>query len=51
MTLDEAIEHCEDVVKTKFQDRTLKSDECAKEHLQLADWFKELKKHREGDKS
>lgn len=39
MTLDEAIKHCEE-----------KSDcsECSKEHQQLAEWLKELKKLRSG---
>ena len=42
MTLDEAIQHCYDVVnKNKVCDA-----ECAKEHLQLAKWLEELKGYR-----
>lgn len=41
MTLDEAIEHCEDVFKTE------ECKDCANEHLQLANWLKELKQVRE----
>lgn len=39
MTLDEAIEHAEEKAKTLC-------GECAQEHLQLADWLKELKSIR-----
>lgn len=34
MTLDEAIEHCEEKAKC--------CDSCGKEHKQLAEWLKEL---------
>ena len=42
MTLDEAIQHCEDIVAC---------DECREEHLQLAEWLKELKelKNKKGE--
>ena len=39
MTLDEAIEHCEEKAKC--------GDSCGMEHKQLAEWLKELKKYRE----
>ncbi|WP_279325789.1 hypothetical protein [Clostridium thermobutyricum] len=39
MTLDEAIEHCEEISK-------IKCDKCGREHKQLADWLKELKNLR-----
>lgn len=39
MTLDEAIQHCYDVANKGC-------DECAEEHLQLAKWLEELKRHR-----
>ena len=38
MTLDEAIEHCEEKAKG--------CDSCSKEHKQLADWLRELKVFR-----
>lgn len=38
MTLDEAIEHCQEKI-----DNT----QCGLEHLQLRDWLIELKKFRE----
>jgi hypothetical protein len=41
MNLDEAIEHALDVA---YSSECL---ECRKEHLQLAEWLKELKKRRE----
>ena len=58
MTLDEAIKHAEEVADTKLQDAELseiqgcynnakKCYACAKEHRQLAEWLKELKKLRE----
>ncbi len=40
MSLEEAIKHCEDKA------RELGCSECAKEHLQLADWLRELKQLR-----
>lgn len=44
MTLEEAIEHCEEVAK-------ITCGECAKEHLQLAEWLRELKQRREQDQT
>lgn len=62
MTLDEAIKHCEEVAETEERsaklhqrpDRGVKGSgkrylsclECAKEHRQLAEWLRELKKLR-----
>ena len=42
MTLEEAIDHCEEVAK-------IECGECAEEHLQLAKWLKELKERRSFD--
>ena len=39
MTLDEAIEHCEEKANC--------GDSCGMEHKQLAEWLKELKNLRE----
>ena len=39
MTLDEAIQHCEEEAEC--------GDACGLEHKQLADWLKELKQARE----
>lgn len=44
MTLDEAIEHCNNKVKE------LGCTECGKEHKQLAEWLEELKLSREVNK-
>lgn len=44
MTLEEAIEHCEEVAK-------ITCGECANEHLQLAEWLRELKQRREQDQT
>ena len=38
MTLDEAIEHCEEKAKC--------GDSCGREHKQLAEWLRELKVFR-----
>ena len=38
MTLEEAIEHCEERAKI--------CDECGKEHDQLAEWLKEVQQYR-----
>lgn len=38
MTLDEAIKHCEEIA--------CDSEQCRLEHLQLAQWLKELKVYR-----
>ncbi len=42
MTLDEAIEHCEE--------KSVGCDRCANEHRQLAKWLKELKIYKENDR-
>lgn len=61
MTLDEAIQHCEEVAQEnerQFNDCPMKYDgayanngktacKCAEEHRQLAEWLKELKGYRE----
>lgn len=56
MTLDEAIKHCEEVMienleKTKDRNASgpiaISCGECADNHRQLAEWLKELKRHRE----
>ena len=39
MTLDEAIKHCEDVIEKQ---KSCNKIECANEHIQLAEWLKEL---------
>lgn len=56
MTIDEAIKHCEEVAEknrelfekigTNSYDE-VNCLECAREHEQLAEWLKELKRHRE----
>jgi chromosome segregation ATPase len=56
MTLEEAIKHCEKVAEEqekkarKLNDGTMstriKCEECAKEHRQLAEWLRELKKYK-----
>lgn len=50
MTIDEAIKHCEEVAeehtKYNFYGGYESCDECAKEHRQLAEWLRELKKDR-----
>lgn len=45
MTLDEAIEHCEEVAEET------ECKNCAKEHRQLANWLKELKQLRKQTKT
>jgi heterodisulfide reductase subunit B len=56
MTIDEAIQHCEEVMmenleKTKDRNASdpiaINCGECAEEHQQLAEWLKELKAYRE----
>ena len=56
MTLEEAIEHAEEVMmnnleKTKGRNASdpiaIQCFECADEHRQLAEWLKELKRYRE----
>ena len=45
MTIDEAIQHCEEVADTPcFTDEETR---CYSEHQQLAEWLKELKAYRE----
>ncbi len=47
MTIDEAIEHCEDVAKLKFENNSSQNCiRCGEEHLQLATWLKELKEYK-----
>ena len=43
MTIEEAINHCKEVAKSKC-------DFCSAEHEQLANWLIELKERRELDK-
>lgn len=43
MKLEEAINHCKEVAKSKC-------DSCGAEHKQLAEWLIELKERRELDK-
>ena len=56
--LDEAIKHCEEVAEEKEKQASWfwvkegnpnyeSCEECAKEHRQLAEWLRELKKLRE----
>ena len=40
MTLDEAIQHAQDVANKGC-------DQCARDHQQLADWLRELKEFKE----
>lgn len=40
MTLNEAIKHCEE------KSKELGCTKCGKEHAQLAEWLKELKRYR-----
>ena len=59
MTLDEAIKYCEEVAEEKDKSVELyravkateglitKCENCAKEHRQLAEWLRELKRYRE----
>lgn len=60
MTLDEAIQHCEEQVALLEESAegcdlydpvekqiACKSGECAAEHRQLAEWLKELKRYRQ----
>ena len=42
MEIDEAIKHCEEVAEEKQKSCV----ECARDHLQLAEWLKELKRLR-----
>ena len=53
MTLDEAIQHCEEKAKEQRIEANYrippKTDclKCAEEHEQLAEWLKELKAYKE----
>lgn len=47
MTLDEAIAHAEECGKKMICNNVTKS--CGQEHLQLAQWLKELKERRQND--
>ena len=59
MTLDEAIEHAEEVAEEKeeqaweaqLQEEYITCKDCAKEHRQLAEWLKELKQLRKQPKT
>lgn len=42
-TLDEAIQHCEEVADKQFSEGC---SECGNEHLILAGWLRELKAYR-----
>jgi hypothetical protein len=42
MTLDEAIKHCED--------KAQQCGDCGKDHAQLAEWLKELKRLKEAER-
>lgn len=51
MTLDEAIQHCEEEVELAKKTPHIKGglvEKCGQEHEQLAQWLKELKDRREG---
>ena len=47
MTLEEAINHCDEVAQREFgcagDDKCIK---CGKEHAQLAEWLRELRSYR-----
>lgn len=43
MTLDEAILHCEEVAENNF---SCGNGKCGNEHLQLAEWLRELKAYK-----
>lgn len=45
LTLEEAIKHCEEVAER--EGKTCNGAECAEEHLQLAEWLKELRAYRD----
>lgn len=44
MTLDEAIQHCEEV------SRDCNNAQCSMDHMQLRQWLLELKRYREKDR-
>ena len=56
-SIDDAIQHCEEVAEQKEQEAKeahvlsgMDCLECAKEHRQLAKWLRELKAYRESRK-
>lgn len=60
MTLNEAIKHEEEVTKIKEKEANgfiggslshIECLDCAREHRQLAEWLKELKRYRESDEA
>lgn len=62
MTLDEAIKHCEEVAEKKEEMcrieelmglglQNAEMMKCAREHKQLAEWLRELKKYRTKNES
>ena len=50
MTLNEAIEHCEEVAEEHTKYNSFggyeSCDECASDHRQLAEWLRELQEYR-----
>ena len=44
MTIDEAIQHCEEVASKCVSS----NNQCALDHRQLAEWLRELKMYRMG---
>lgn len=44
MTLEEAINHCDEVIK---KEQSCGCFDCASEHQQLKEWLQELKQYRE----
>lgn len=44
MTLDDAIQHCDEVIKDETSNGCLT---CANEHKQLKEWLQELKRYKE----
>lgn len=50
MTLEEAIVHCEEVAKDNLnREDDKKCIKCGYEHIQLAEWLKELSAYRNQD--
>jgi len=47
MTLEEAIKHAEETAEKML--KKCNTEKCGFEHLQLANWLKELKTRREAD--
>lgn len=47
MTLDEAIAHCEEVARKNLEHKDdAECAKCAEQHLQLAQWLKELRGYK-----